>query len=71
MVEQYIFLGVYGQYRWYGGEVCSNGHGGGERGCSFFFQILVSYSQFRYVVLCVCDGEHLRILSKMVDRKFY
>jgi hypothetical protein len=31
MVEQYLFSVLHGQYQWWGGEVCSNGHGGGER----------------------------------------
>jgi hypothetical protein len=31
-IEQYVLLLVlYGQYRWLGGEVSSNSHGGGER----------------------------------------
>jgi hypothetical protein len=32
MVEQYLsFSMLYCQYRWWGEEVCSSGHGGGER----------------------------------------
>jgi hypothetical protein len=37
-----------------GGEVCSNGHGGGERDATLvlgLFQILVPYGQFHYAVL--------------------
>jgi hypothetical protein len=33
VVEQYFFLVLYGWHQWWGGEVCSNAHGGGERGC--------------------------------------
>jgi hypothetical protein len=31
--KKYIFLVLYGQYWWWGGEVCSNVHGAGEREC--------------------------------------
>jgi hypothetical protein len=34
MVKQEIFLMLYGQYQWWGKVVCSNGHGGGQRGCT-------------------------------------
>jgi hypothetical protein len=34
MAEQYLCLSVfYSQCRWWGGEVCSSGHGGREIGC--------------------------------------
>jgi hypothetical protein len=45
-----------GQYWWWVGEVCSNGYGGGESvmlQVLGVFQILVFYSQFHYVVLCI------------------
>jgi hypothetical protein len=32
--QKYVFVSVlYDHYQWWVGEVCSNGHGGGERGC--------------------------------------
>jgi hypothetical protein len=34
-VEQYFLLVLYGKY-WWGGEVCSSGHGVGKRGCFRF-----------------------------------
>jgi hypothetical protein len=30
MVKQYLSMVLYSQYQWWGGEVCSHGHGGGE-----------------------------------------
>jgi hypothetical protein len=32
IVEHYLLV-LYGQYQWWGGEVCSNGPDGGEWGC--------------------------------------
>jgi hypothetical protein len=44
MVKQYLFSVPYGQYRSWNGEVCSNSHGGGERGyyrCAWSFSSII------------------------------
>jgi hypothetical protein len=54
IVEQYLFFPMlYSQYQWWGGKVCSNGHGGWERGCYMRGWPLPNISVLQSVVLFI------------------
>lgn len=53
MVEQCLFLCTFCSVSWWGGEVCSNGHGGGEGACYTYIWSFSNISVLQSVVeLC-------------------